>query len=126
MHIKNDWSLWNYARDCKSGGYNMEAIQLYEQRLNILILLIAIAYTSAIIQGGVFKQMGVQKYICRVKGPRRIERRHSTFPVGLSGQTWSESVEQHQELVSELIKINLNKRPYYQRDQRAVKLMTAA
>ena len=126
MHMKNDLLLRKCARDCKSGGYNMEATQVYEQRLNILILLIAIAYTSAIIQGGFLKQVGVQKYICRVKEPRRIEQRHSTFHVCLSGQTWSESVEQHQELVSELIKINLNKRLYYQRGQRAVKLMTAA
>ena len=92
----------------------MEATQLCDQRLNTLILLIAIAYTSAIIQGGVFKQMGVQKYICRVKNPRRIELRHSTFHIGLSGQTWSESVEQYQEFVLKLMRISLNKRIYYQ------------
>lgn len=48
----------------------MEVTKVSEQRLNPLILLIAIAYTSAIVQGGKIKRMGVQKYICRVKDPR--------------------------------------------------------
>lgn len=52
------------------------------QRLNTLILLVALAYTSALIQGEKIKQMGVQKYICRVKEPKRIQRRHSIFYIG--------------------------------------------
>jgi hypothetical protein len=36
-------------------------------RLITLILLVAIAYSTAVIQGGEIKQMGVQKYVARVK-----------------------------------------------------------
>ena len=37
--------------DCKTGGYNIEGTGLREERLIKMILLIAIAYTSAIFQG---------------------------------------------------------------------------
>lgn len=120
---KQRFCIEEMFRDCQTGGYNMEGTKVSEQRLNTLILLIAIAYTSAIVQGGKIKRMGVQKYICRVKEPNRVERRHSTFYVGLSGQTWVESVEQHAEEVAELMRLNLNKRQDYQRGQRAAKLI---
>ena len=111
------------ARDCKSGGYNLEVTKVSEQRLNTLIFLIAIAYTSAIIQGGEIKQKGVQKYTCRVKEPGRSERRHSTFHVGLSGRIWVESVEKYREETAELMRLSRNKLRYYQRGQRAVDLI---
>lgn len=120
---KQRFCIEEMFRDCKSGGYNLEATQVCEKRLNTLILLIAIAYTSAIIQGGEIKQKGVQKYTCRVKEPGRAERRHSTFHVGLSGQTWVESVEKYRGEVAELMRLNSNKLRYYQQGQRAVKLI---
>lgn len=123
---KRRFCIEEMFRDCKSGGYNLETTQVCELRLNTLILLIAIAYTSAIIQGGEIKQIGVQKYVCRVKEPGRIERRHSTFHVGLSGQTWVESVEKYREEVAELMRISPNKRKYYQQGQRAVNLIQSA
>jgi hypothetical protein len=113
-------------RDYKSGGYNLEATLVSESRLNTLILLIAIAYTSAIIQGGFIKRMGGQKYVCRVKEPKRLERRHSSFYVGLSGQNWVESIEKYGSEVAELMRLSPNKREYYQRGQRAVNLIRAA
>jgi hypothetical protein len=110
-------------RDCKSGGYNLEATQVSEQRLNTLIFLIAIAYTSAIIQGGKIKRMGVQKYVCRVKEVKRTQRCHSTFYVGLHGRQWVDSVERHGESVAELMRLTPNKRKYYQQGLRAVELI---
>jgi hypothetical protein len=120
---KKRFCIEEMFRDCKSGGYNLEATQVCEKRLNTLILLIAIAYTSAIIVGGEIKQKGIQKYVCRVKEPGRIERRHSTFHVGLSGQTWAESVEKYQEEVAELMRLSPNKLRYYQQGQRAFELI---
>ena len=38
-------------KDCKSGGYNLEGCYAIEARLSVIVLLIAIAYTSAIVQG---------------------------------------------------------------------------
>lgn len=120
---KKRFDIEEMFRDCKSGGYNLESTQVCENRLNTLILLIAIAYTSAIILGGEIKQKGVQKYTCRVKEPGRSERRHSTFHVGLSGRIWVESVEKYREETAELMKLNRNKLRYYQRGQRAVDLI---
>ena len=70
--------------------------------------------------------MGVQKYICRVKEPRRSQRRHSTFHVGLHGGTWVDSVEQYADQVAELMRLSPNKRKYYQRGRKAVELIRAA
>ncbi len=126
MPINKDFVLRRCARDCKSGGYNLEETQVCEKRLNPLILLIAIADTSAIILGGEIKQKGVQKYVGRVKETGRVSRRHSTFHVGSSGQNWVESQEKYREEVVELMRLSPNKLRYYQRGQRAVELIRYA
>lgn len=120
---KKRFDIEEMFRDCKSGGYNIEETKVSQKRLNTLILLIAIAYTSAIIQGGIIKRMGVQKYVCRVKETTRTERRHSTFYVGLHGQRWADSVARHAETVSELMRFSPNKLRYYQQGYRAIKLI---
>jgi hypothetical protein len=51
--------------------------------LKILILVIAIAYTCAVIQGQRLKLGGVHKYIGRLTECRQPERRHSSFWIGL-------------------------------------------
>ncbi len=73
-------------RDFKSGGYNLEGTKVSNKRLISVILLIAIAYTSATIHGQEIKQKGVQKYVGRVKEYGRTERRHSSFYIGLYGE----------------------------------------
>jgi len=75
-------------KDCKSGGYNLEDSDAWDQRLVSLVWLIAIAYSCAVMQGKRLKQMGLQKYICRIKGLKRFHRRHSSFWGGLYGQLW--------------------------------------
>ena len=52
-------------KDCKTGGYNLEKSYAGDDRLKTLILLIALAYSCAILQGRKFKLMGIQKYIGR-------------------------------------------------------------
>lgn len=123
---KKRFCIEEMFRDCKSGGYNLEETKVSVARLNSLILLIAIAYTSAIIQGAKIKRMGVQKYVCRVKEPYRIERRHSTFYIGLHGRSWVDSGEHYAEAVAELMRLTPNKRKYYQQGLRAVKLIQSA
>lgn len=75
------------------------------QRFISLVLLIAIAYTATTIQGQEIKRKGIQKYISRVKENGRVERRHSSFYVGLYGQTWVDFKESCIELVNGLMKI---------------------
>ena len=77
-------------KNCKTGGYNLERSHPNNQRLSSLILLIALAYSCAIIQGQKIKKMGVQKYVGRVTECGRSIRRHSSFWIGLYGQLWAQ------------------------------------
>ena len=95
-------------------------------RLIKMILLVAIAYSSAIIQGGEIKQMGVQKYVARVKEPGRSDRRRSTFGVGLDGQMWVNSMEEYAEPMAELMRLSRNNLKYYQQGLRAARLIRSA
>ena len=77
-------------KDCKTGGYNLEKRYAGDDRLKTLILLIALAYSCATLQGRKFKLMGIQKYIGRLIEWKRAQRRHSSFWVGLYGQLWAQ------------------------------------
>lgn len=52
-------------KDCKTGGYNLEASKASPDKLIRLILLIALAMTSAWLQGKRTSLQGQQKYVCR-------------------------------------------------------------
>ena len=110
-------------RDFKRGGYNLEETKVPGERLVGLILLIAIAYTTATKQGIKTKQMGIQKYIGRVQEVGRTERRHSSFYIGLYGQVWANFTEQCADAVSELIGLARNKWKFYRKGIRAMKLI---
>ena len=49
-------------RDYKSGGYYLEETGLKGTRLITLILLIALAYSNAVLQGTTLKMKSVKKY----------------------------------------------------------------
>jgi hypothetical protein len=120
---KQRFDIEEMFRDFKKGGYNLEDTNVGGERFLTLVLLIAIAYTSATIQGQQIKRKGIQKYVARVKEYGRSERRHSSFYVGLYGQTWVNFKDVCIELVAELMRLNLNKRKYYQLGLRAMKLI---
>jgi hypothetical protein len=120
---KRRFDIEEMFRDFKKGGYNLEDTHVESKRLLSLILLIAIAYTSATIQGQQIKRKGLQKYIARVKEYGRNERRHSSFYIGLYGQTWLNFKQVCMDLVTELMKLNRNKLKYYQRGLKAMKLI---
>ena len=101
-------------RDYKSGGYNLEGSKANIIRLTNLILLIALAYTSACFQGKYFKNQGHQKYITRLTEAQRKYRRHSDFRVGLYGQNWIIAWDFCGDLVEKLMIINRHKINYYQ------------
>lgn len=113
-------------KDCKSGGYNLEASHACDERLIRLVLLIAIAYSCAVMQGKTFKQRGVQKYICRVKEFKRIHRRHSSFWVGLYGQLWVAGMEVWSTLATQLMQLKPHKLNYFKRGLKAMKLIQSA
>src|SRR5579883_2601094 len=123
---KKRFNIEEMFRDFKKGGYNLEDTNVDGDRLISLILLISIAYTSATISGQEVKRKGIQNYVGRVKEVGRTQRRHSSFYIGLYGQNWVNFVEPYQDLVAQLMKLNRNKLPFYQRGQRAMKLILSA
>lgn len=120
---KKRFGLEEMFRDFKSGGYNLEDTKVTEGRLISLIILIALAYTSASLQGKKIKQMGVAKYVCRLQSAGRNERRHSNFYIGLYRQKWVNYLDQCGSAVADLMRITPSKRSHYQRGQRAMKLI---
>ncbi|MEG5001157.1 hypothetical protein [Microcoleus sp. B4-D4] len=52
-------------RDCKTGCYNLEGNSFRESRLTKMILLMVIAYSSAIFQGIEIQKKQVQRYVFR-------------------------------------------------------------
>jgi hypothetical protein len=113
-------------RDCKSGGYNLEGCYVNEPRLSAIVLLIAIAYTSAIIQGIDISSSNVECYICRPKEHGRIQRRHSNFWIGLYSQSWLYNFQLCIDWVGKWMRLNRNKRLYYQQGLRAIDLIQPA
>jgi len=113
-------------KDCKSGGYNLEDSKASVKRLTNLVLLIALAYTCAGLQGQVIKSKGQQRYISRLKELKRITRRHSNFWVGLYGQMWIAALESCSDWVRNLMMIRPSKRTFFQKGLRAMALIQAA
>lgn len=113
-------------KDCKSGGYNLEDSKASVERLTSLVLLIALAYTCAGLQGQVIKSKGQQKYIGRLKELNRLQRRHSNFWIGLYGQMWIAALESCSDWLRNLMITRPNKQTLFQRGLRAMALIQAA
>ena len=110
-------------RDWKKGGYNLEGTNVDGQRLISLLILIAIAYTLSITSGQKIKLQGITEYVGRVTEPKRLQRRHSSFYLGLYGDTWVNFWSSCVQEITQLMELNRNKRPFYQRGLRAMKLI---
>lgn len=123
LAYKKRFDIEEMFRDFKTGGYNLEETNVKDGRFISLVLLITIAYTSATIQGQQIKRKGIQSYVARVKEYSRLERRHSSFYVGLYGQNWVTFKDDCIELIIRLIRLNRNKQKYYQKGIRAMKLI---
>ena len=110
-------------RDFKSGGYNLEDTGVRTERLEALILLITIAYTSSILAGEKIENKGKVKYVGRTKEAKRTKRRHSNFYIGLHGREWIESLDYFYQETYVLMSLSPHKKRYYQRGQQAIKLV---
>jgi hypothetical protein len=123
---KKRFNIEEMFRDFKSGGYNLEDTNVSGSRLISGILIISFADSIATFAGQEMKKKAVQKYVGRVKQRRRSTRRHSSFYVGLYGQTWVKFMDDCWELVEELMKLNRNKLEYYLRGIRAMELILSS
>jgi hypothetical protein len=70
--------------DCKTGDYNLEGSSLKGERLIKIILLTAIAYSSAVFQGTEIKKMQVQRYVSRRSEPGKKYRRRREYMEALA------------------------------------------
>jgi hypothetical protein len=110
-------------KDCKSGGYNLEGCQASPEKLIALMILIALAMTSAWLQGKRTQLQGQEKYVCRPQETGRTRRRHSKFWIGLYGSNWLISHDCCREWVESMMGLVRNKQPFYQRGLKAIKLI---
>ena len=86
------------------------------------MIVVAIAYTSATIQGQKIKRMGIQKYVARPETKKQQKRRHSSFYIGQHLPNWLRLQQLCQKIVDELCQINRRWLSHYQKGQRAIEL----
>ncbi|MEG4508019.1 IS4 family transposase [Microcoleus sp. F6_B4] len=110
-------------RDCKKGGYDLEGTSLKGNRLINMILLMTLAYSSAIFQGTELRKKQVQKYVSRRKEPKKKYRRRSTFGVGVDAKKWVNYLEQYAVEMQQLMKLTPSKRRFYEQGLRAATLI---
>ena len=120
---KQRWGIEAMFKDCRTGGYNLEDSQASQDKLVRLVLLIAIAMTTAWLQGEKTSILRKSPYICRQKEAGRTKRRHSKFWVGLYGHNWIVAFHECEEWIEELVTSVRNKRPFYQRGLKALTLI---
>lgn len=109
-------------RDFKAGGYNLEGSKLESEPLSKLMIVVAIAYTSATLQGQQIKRMGIQKYVARPETRVKGQRRHSSFYIGQHLLNWLRLHQLCQKTVDELLQINRRWLTHYKKGQRAIEL----
>jgi hypothetical protein len=113
-------------KDCKTGGYNLEGSKANPDRLVRLILLIALAMTSAWLQGQRTRLQRQQLYVCRTQEKGRTRKRHSNFWIGLYGQNWITAFHECQIWVEELMGSIRNKQRFYRQGLKAMSLIQQA
>jgi hypothetical protein len=110
-------------KDCKTGRYNLEGSQASPDKLIVLMILIALAMTCAGLQGKRTKIQGQKKYVGRPQETGRTRRRHSNFWIGLYGENWLIAFDSCQEWVESMLSFVRNKKSFYQKGLRAMKLI---
>lgn len=120
------WGIEQLFKDCKTGGFNLEDTKVNETRFLALVLLIAMAYTFATLQGQQMKKLGVEIYAGRIKEHNDKSPRQSEFSLGLYGQRWRYGMELWADLALNLIALKPHKRLYFQRGFYALSLIEQA
>ncbi len=120
------WGIEQLFKDCKTGGYNLEQAKVNETRFLALVLLIAIAYSLATLQGKWLKKFRIDVYVGRIKEHKDKTPRQSDFSLGLYGQRWKYGMELWADWALNLIALKPHKRLYFQRGFYALSLLQQA
>ncbi|MDJ1185543.1 transposase [Roseofilum casamattae] len=116
------WSIETLFKDCKSGGYNLEQMQVNEQRLRGILLVMVMAYTLATLQGIAWQKTKVNSYLARPTEKTRMVKRHSNFYLGCYGFSWISSFQCWSELAEQLMQSKAHKRYFYRQGLQALSL----
>ena len=90
------------------------------------MILIALAMNSAWLQGKRTQLQEQEKYVCRPQETGRTRRRSSNFWSGLYGKNWLIGFNSCQEWVESMLSFVRNKKSFYQKGLRAIKLIGQA
>jgi hypothetical protein len=117
------WGIEQLFKDCKTGGYHLEDTKVNEPRFLALVLLIAMAYSLATMQGQAIRKFHIEIYAGRVQEHQDKTPRQSDFSLGLYGQRWRYGMELWADWALNLIALKPHKRLYFQRGFCALSLM---
>ncbi len=120
------WGVEQLFKDCKTSGYNLEDTKVNDTRFLALVLLIAIAYSLATMQGQLIKKFRIDIYAGRIQEHKDRTPRQSDFSLGLYGQRWRYGMELWADWALNLIALKPHKQLYYQRGLSALSLMQQA
>ncbi len=120
------WGIEQLFKDCKSGGFNMEDTKLNDTRFIALLLIIAIAYSLATLQGYSTRQAGLDSYVGKIQEHKDKSLRQSDFSLGLYGQRWGYAMDLWPELALALISLKPHKSLCFQRGFFALSLIRQA
>ncbi len=110
-------------KDLKSGGYHLEDCHADPHRFTALLVLVTISYSISTVQGKRIRQKQVQRYVGRVKEPKRTQNRHSQFWIGLYGNLWIDNLNLWSTWAGKLMALKPHKRLFFQRGLRAIALI---
>ncbi|MDB9518394.1 IS4 family transposase [Roseofilum reptotaenium CS-1145] len=117
------WGIETLFKDCKTGGYNLEETRVNEQRLLATILVIAMAYTWATLQGIAWGKMSINSYLARPTEKERKVKRHSHFYMGCYGLLWVHAFQSWSSLAQELMESKPHKRLFFQKGLNSLSLI---
>ena len=120
------WGIEQFFKDCKTGGYHLEATKVNATRFLALVLLIVIAYSLATMHGQKMQELGIETYAGRIKEHNDKFPRQRDFSLGLYGQRWIDGMELWSDWALKLIALKPHKRLYFQRGFEALSLMQKA
>jgi len=116
---KRRWGIEAMFKDYKTGGYNIEEAKMKEERLEKMLIVIAIAYTIAVEKGGKIKGSPHRFYVERQRTIKQKPTKNSNFWVGVYGENWARGGIEMEKWAKQLEQINPNKRRFYQRGLKA-------
>ena len=116
---KRRWGIEAMFKDYKTGGYNIQETKMKSERLEKMLIVIAIAYTMAVEKGEKIKVSPHIFYVERQRNIKQKPTKNSNFWVGMYGESWAQGGIEMEKWVKELEQINRNKRLFYRRGLKA-------